>query len=224
MGVLFPHETYDASTIKEESFGGATAKEGGIVQRIILKRLMTVAAMVAMVLAIAVPTFAQILPQGEPGLTDPVSDGGSVPEDVTSTQPSSTEDVALPTTDAANDPTAPAEGGAAHVIPITLSNELCADLTDPLVARTFELVVPDLVKGCLYRVTTPDDTAPVQRASAPSPTPPVNPAPVEEPGSVEPAPVDTTVPADTTSPVDTEAVDTEPTDTTAPVDTTVPSV
>lgn len=173
-------------------------------QRIILKRLVTVAAMVAMVLAIAVPSFAQILPQGEPRVTDPVGDGGSVPEDVTSTQRSSTEDVALPTTDAANDPTAPAEGGAAHVIPITLSNELCADLTDPLVARTFELVVPDLVKGCLYRVSTPDDAAPV------------NPAPVEEPGSVEPAPVDTT------SPVDTEAVDTEPTDTTAPVDTTAP--
>jgi hypothetical protein len=175
--------------------------------------------MVAMVLAIAVPTFAQILPQGEPGVTDPVGDGGSVPEDVTSTQPSSsTEDVALPTTDAANDQAAPAEGGAAHVIPITLSSELCAELTDPLVARTFERVVPDLVKGCLYRVSIPDDTAPVQRASAPSPTPPVNPAPVEEPGAVEPAP------ADMTAPVDTEAVDTEPTDTTAPVDTTVPSV
>lgn len=199
--------------------------------------------MVAMVLAIAVPTFAQILPQGEPGVTDPVGDGGSVPEDVTSTQPSSsTEDVALPTTtDAANDPTAPTEGGAAHVIPITLSSELCADLTDPLVARTFELVVPDLVEGCLYRVSTPDVTAPL------------NPAPVEEPGSVEPAPADTTAPVDTepadttapvdttapldtsvpedttapidtTAPVDTEAVDTEPTDTTAPVDKTVPSV
>jgi hypothetical protein len=201
------------------------------VQRIILKRLVTVAAMVAMVLAIAVPTFAQILPQGEPGVTDPVGDGGSVPEDVTSTQPSSTEDVALPTTDAANDPATPAEGGAAHVIPITLSNELCADLTDPLVASTFELVVPDLVKGCLYRVSTPEDTAPVQRASPPSPTPPVNPASVEEPGSVEPAPADTTAPLDTTAPVDTEPADatvpvdtTVPEDTTAPVDTTVPSV
>src|SRR5215213_8806964 len=59
-GDLFPHETYDASTIEEESIGGAIAKEGGIVQRIILKRLVTVAAMVAMVVAIAVPTFAQI--------------------------------------------------------------------------------------------------------------------------------------------------------------------
>ena len=29
MGVLFPHETYDASTIEEESIGGATAKERG---------------------------------------------------------------------------------------------------------------------------------------------------------------------------------------------------
>jgi hypothetical protein len=85
------------------------------VQRIVLKKLVTVAAMVMLVLAIAVPTFAQILPQGEPGVTDPVGDGGSVSEDVTSTQPSSTEDVALPaTTDAANDPAVPAEGGAAH--------------------------------------------------------------------------------------------------------------
>ena len=169
--------------------------------------------MVAMVLAIAVPTFAQILPQGEPGVTDPVGDGGSVPEGVTSTQPSSTEDVALPaTTDAANDPAAPAEGGAAHVIPITLSDELCAELTDPLVASTFERVVPDLVKGCLYRVSTPVNPAPV------------NQAPVEEPRSVEPAPADTTAPVDTTASVDTEAIDTEPTDTTAPSDTTVPSV
>ena len=83
-------------------------------QRIIVKRLVTVAAMVAMVLAIVVPAFAQILPQGESRVTDPVSDGGSVPEDVTSTQPNSTEDVVLPTTDAANDPTAPAVGGAAE--------------------------------------------------------------------------------------------------------------
>ena len=29
MGVLFPHETYDAYTIEEEPSGGATAKERG---------------------------------------------------------------------------------------------------------------------------------------------------------------------------------------------------
>src|SRR5215217_131529 len=62
-GDLFPHETYDASKIEAESIGDAIAKEGGSVQRIILKRLVTVAALVlAMVLAIAIPTFAQILP------------------------------------------------------------------------------------------------------------------------------------------------------------------
>jgi hypothetical protein len=169
------------------------------VQRIILKRLVTVAAMVlAMVLAIAIPTFAQILPQGESKVTDPVSDGGSVPEDVTSTQP-----------------TAPAVGGAADMIPIKLSNELCADLTNPLVSGTFSLVVPDLVTGCLNRAsepTDPADTAPVQTVSDPSLTPSVNQAPVEEPGSVEPASVhlaeltDKTAPADTAAPADTTTV------------------
>jgi hypothetical protein len=190
-------------------------KRGGIVQRIILKRLVAVAAMVVMVLAIAVPTFAQILPQGEPGVTDPVGDGGSVPEDVTSTLPSSTEDVDLPTTDATNDPTAPVVGGAADMIPIKLSNELCADLTNPLVTGTFSLVVPDLVTGCLNRAsepTDPADTAPVQRVSDTSLTPSVNQAPVEEPGSVEPASghlaelTDKTAPADTAAPADTTTV------------------
>lgn len=168
-----------------------------------------------MVLAIAIPTFAQILPQGESKVTDPVSDGGSVPEDVTSTQPSSTENVDLPTTGGTNDPTAPVVGGAADMIPIKLSNELCADLTNPLVTGTFSLVVPDLVTGCLNRAsepTDPADTAPVQRVSDTSLTPSVNQAPVEEPESVEPASdhlaelKDTTAPADTAAPADTTTV------------------
>jgi septal ring-binding cell division protein DamX len=155
------------------------------VQRIILKRLVTVAAMVlAMVLAIAVPTLAQTLPQGESRVTDPVSDGGSVPEDV-------------------------------DTIPIKLSSELCADLTNPLVSGTFSLVVPDLVTGCLNRAsepTDPADTAPVQTVSDTSLTPSVNQAPVEEPGSVEPASghlaelTDKTAPADTAAPADTTTV------------------
>jgi hypothetical protein len=164
----------------------------------------------AMVLAIAIPTFAQILPQGESKVTDPVSDGGSVPEDVTSTQPSSTEDVVLPTTDAANDSTAPAVGGAADTIPIKLSSELCADLTNPLVTTTFSLVVPDLVTGCLNRAseptTDPADTAPIQKVSDPSLKPSVNQAPVEEPKSAEPASADATAPVDTAAPVDTTTV------------------
>jgi hypothetical protein len=158
------------------------------VQRIILKRLVTVAAMVlAMVLAIAIPTFAQILPQGESKVTDP-----------------------LPTTDAANDSTAPAVGGAADTIPIKLSSELCADLTNPLVTTTFSLVVPDLVTGCLNRAseptTDPADTAPIQKVSDPSLTPSVNQAPVEEPKSAEPASADATAPVDTAAPVDTTTV------------------
>src|SRR5215217_2476955 len=139
--------------------------------------------MVAMVLAIAVPAFAQILPQGESRVTDPVSDGGSVPEDV-------------------------------DTIPIKLSSELCADLTNPLVTRTFALVVPDLVKGCMNRASEPADPADtaVQRESAPSLTPSVNQAPIEEPGSVEPASghlaelTDKTAPADTAAPADTTIV------------------
>jgi hypothetical protein len=45
--------------------GGATAsQEGGIVQRIILKRLLTVVLMVLMVLAMAIPAFATVINTG----------------------------------------------------------------------------------------------------------------------------------------------------------------
>ena len=201
-------------------------------QRIISKRMVTVAAMVAMVLAMAVPTFAQVLPQSsDPAATNPGAGGEeSVPnQDVTSTEPSSTEDAALPTstdttnlptsTDAANnDPAAPAEDNTTDVIPIKLSSELCAEVTDPLVSGTFAHVLPELVQGCLKRSYLPagsSTTAPVQSASEPTHTPPVNPAPVVEPGGpVKPAPVDTTAPADTTT-TDTTPVNPAPTDTTS---------
>jgi hypothetical protein len=174
-------------------------------QRIISKRLVTVAAMVAMVLTIAVPTFAQVLPQSDPEVTNPAAGEESVPnqEDVTSTdgtstEPSSTEDGALPTTtDATNNPAAPAGGSETDVIPIKLSSELCADVTDPLVVGTFEQVLPEVVQGCQ------------ERASIPAGTAPVNPAPVEpaltndtvpaEPAPVEPAPIDTNPPNQATS-------------------------
>src|SRR5918994_7051487 len=140
-------------------------------QRIISKRLVTVAAMVAMVLAIAVPTFAQVLPQSDPEVANPAAGEESVPdqEGVTSTEPSSTEDSALPatttttttttTTDATNDPAAPAGDSETGVIPIELSSELCADVTDPLVVGTFEQVLPEVVQGCQERASIPADTA-----------------------------------------------------------------
>jgi hypothetical protein len=175
-------------------------------QRIISKRLVTVAAMVAMVLTIAVPTFAQVLPQSDPEVTNPAAGEESVPNqedvtstDVTSTEPSSsTEDGALPiTTDATNNPAAPAGGSETDVIPIKLSSKLCADVTDPLVVGTFEQVLPEVVQGCQ------------ERASIPAVTAPVNPVPVEpaltndtvpaEPAPVEPAPIDTNPPNQATS-------------------------
>jgi hypothetical protein len=174
-------------------------------QRIISKRLVTVAAMVAMVLTIAVPTFAQVLPQSDPEVTNPAAGEESVPnqEDVTSTdgtstEPSSTEDGALPTTtDATNDPAAPAGGSETDVIPIKLSSELCADVTDPLVVGTFEQVLPEVVQGCQERASIPAGTAPVNPA-------PVEPAPTNdtvpaEPAPVEPAPIDTNPPNQATS-------------------------
>jgi hypothetical protein len=149
--------------------------------------------MAAMVLAVAVPAFAQLLPQGETGVTNPVAGGESVSEDVTSTEPSSsTEEVGLLPTDSATNPAAPAEGSAAEVIPVELSIELCADVTDPLVVGTFEQVLPDVVRGCLERAPTPAGTAPVNPA-------PVEPAPANdtvpaEPAPTEPAPTDTNPP------------------------------
>jgi hypothetical protein len=173
-------------------------------QRIISKRLVTVAAMVAMVLAIAVPTFAQVLPQSDPEVANPAAGEESVPdqEDVTSTEPSSTEDSALPattttTTDATNDSAAPAGDSETGVIPIKLSDELCADVTDPLVVGTFEQVLPEVVQGCQERASTPAGTAPVNPA-------PLEPAPANEkvpaePAPVEPAPIDTNPPNQATS-------------------------
>ena len=180
-----------------------------------------VAAMVAMVLVMAVPTFAQVLPQSDPGVNDPVGGDGSVSnQDATSPDPSSTEDGALPsttTTDAANnDPATPAGDSATDVIPVKLSSELCAEVTDPLVSGTFAHVLPELVQGCQKRTSVPaSGTAPVQSASEPTHTPPVNPAPVVEPGGsvktspADPATTDTT-PADTT-PADTITPGTTPT-------------
>jgi hypothetical protein len=190
-------------------------------QRIISKRLVTVAAMVAMVLTIAVPTFAQVLPQSDPEVTNPAAGEESVPnqEDVTSTdgtstEPSSTEDGALPTTttttttDATNNSAAPAGGSETDVIPIKLSSELCADVTDPLVVGTFEQVLPEVVQGCQEIASIPASTAPVNPApveSAPTNDKmPVKPAPTNdtvpaEPAPVEPAPIDTNPPNQATS-------------------------
>jgi hypothetical protein len=175
-------------------------------QRIISKRLVTVAAMVAMVLTIAVPTFAQVLPQSDPEVTSPAAGEESVPNqedvtstDVTSTEPSSsTEDGALPiTTDATNNPAAPAGDSETGVIAIKLSSKLCADVTDPLVVGTFEQVLPEVVQGCQERASIPAGTAPVNPA-------PVEPAPTNdtvpaEPAPVEPAPIDTNPPNQATS-------------------------
>ena len=158
-----------------------------------------------MVLAIAVPTFAQVLPQSsDSGVTDPVAYEESVPnQDITSTDPGS----------ATNDPTTPAAGRASDVIPIQLSSELCAQVTDPLAIGMFHYVVPELVQGCLKRASEP---------AGGGTSPPVNPAPVNVPGSAELPPADT-APADTPStdtlPTDTVPTDTPPTDN-VPTDTT----
>ena len=149
---------------------------------------------------VAVPAFAQLLPQGETSVTDPVvGGGGSVPEDVAGTEPSgSTEEVSLPPAEGATNPAAPAGGsGAADVVPVELSSELCADVTDPLVVGTFEQVLPEVVQGCQARVPTPAGTAPVNPV-------PVEPAPANdtvpvEPAPAEPAPIDTNPPNQATS-------------------------
>jgi len=147
-----------------------------------MNKLLIVGLILMLAGLVGVPAFAQVLPQGETGVTDPVGGGGSVPEDATGTEPSSsTEEVGVPT-DGATNPAAPAEGSAADVIPVELSSELCADVTDPLVVGTFEQVLPEVVQGCQARVPTPAGTAPV------------NPAPV-----VEPAPIDTNPPSQGTS-------------------------
>ena len=170
-------------------------------QRIISKRLVAVATMVAMVLTIAVPTFAQVLPQSDPEVTNPAAGEESSPnqEGVASTEPSSsTEDGALPTTtDATNDPAVPTEDSEPDVVPVELSSELCADVTDPLVVGTFEQVLPEVVQGCRERASIPVGTAPANAA-------PVEPAPTNdtvpaEPAPVEPAPIETNPPNQATS-------------------------
>jgi hypothetical protein len=158
-----------------------------------MNKLLIVGLILVVAGLVAVPAFAQLLPQGETAVTDPVGSGGSVPEDVTGTEPSgSTEETGLPPTDGATDPAAPAGGsGAADVVPVELSSELCADVTDPLVIGTFEQVLPEVVQGCQARAPTPAGTAPVNPA-------PAEPAPAES-TPVEPAPVDTNPPNQATS-------------------------
>jgi hypothetical protein len=163
-----------------------------------MNKLLIVGLILIVAGLVAVPAFAQLLPQGETGVTDPVGGGGSVPEGVTGTEPSSsTEDVGVPPTDSATNPAVPAEGSAADVVPVELSSELCADVTDPLVVGTFEQVLPEVVQGCQARASIPAGTAPVNPA-------PVEPAPANdtvpaEPAPVEPAPADTNPPNQATS-------------------------
>jgi hypothetical protein len=157
-----------------------------------MNKLLIVGLILMVAGLVGVPAFAQVLPQGETGVTDPVGGGGSVPEDVTGTEPSSsTEEVDVPT-DGATNPAAPAGGSAADVIPVELSSELCADVTDPLVVGTFEQVLPEVVQGCQARVPTPAGTAPVNPA-------PVEPAPANDTVPAEPAPIDTNPPNQATS-------------------------
>jgi hypothetical protein len=162
-----------------------------------MNKLLIVGLILVVAGLVAVPAFAQLLPQGETAVTDPVGGGGSVPEDVTGTEPSgSTEETAVPPADGATNQAAPAGGSAADVVPVELSSELCADVTDPLVVGTFEQVLPEVVQGCRARASAPAGTAPVNPA-------PVEPAPAEpapaESTPVEPAPVDTNPPNQATS-------------------------
>ena len=158
-----------------------------------MNKLLIVGLILVVAGLVAAPAFAQLLPQGETALTDPVGGGGSVPEDITGTEPSgSTEEVGLPT-DGATNPAAPAgSSAAADVIPVELSSELCADVTDPLVVGTFEQVLPEVVQGCQARASTPAGTAPVNPA-------PVEPAPANDTVPAEPAPIDTNPPNQATS-------------------------
>ena len=166
-----------------------------------MNKLLIVGLILVVAGLVAVPAFAQLSPQGETAVTDPVvGRGGSVPEDVTGTEPSgSTEETGVPPTAGATNPAAPAGGsGAADVVPVELSSELCADVTDPLVVGTFEQVLPEVVQGCQARVPTPAGTAPVNPAPVePAPAndtvPAAEPAPVE-PAPAEPAPIDTNPP------------------------------
>src|SRR5918998_781263 len=148
-----------------------------------MNKLLIVGLILVVAGLVAVPAFAQLLPQGETGVADPVSGGGS------------TEEVVLPA-DSATNQAAPAGGSAAEVIPVELSSELCADVTDPLVVGTFEQVLPEVVQGCQ------------ERASIPAGPAPVNPAPVE-PAPVEPAPANDTVPTEP-APVEPASIDTNP--------------
>jgi hypothetical protein len=158
-----------------------------------MNKLLIVGLILVVAALIAVPAFAQLSPQGETGVNDPVAGGGSVPEGVTGTEPSgSTENVGVPPAAGATNQAAPAGGSAADVIPVELSSELCADVTDPLVVGTFEQVLPAVVQGCQARVSTPAGTAPVNPA-------PVEPAPANDAVPAEPAPIETNPPNQATS-------------------------
>ena len=169
-----------------------------------MNKLLIVGLILVVAGLVAVPALAQVLPQGETAVTDPVvGGGGSVPEDVTGTEPSgSTEETGVPPAEGATNPAAPAGGsGAADVVPVELSSELCADVTDPLVVGTFEQVLPEVVQGCQARVPT---------VPTPAGTAPVNPVPVE------PAPANDTVPAAEPAPVEPAPAEPAPTDSNPP--------
>jgi hypothetical protein len=133
--------------------------EGG---KSLIKKLLVLAVMLMIAAMMAVPTFAQLLPEDQSSAPDAVPSDGST----------STSDTAAPT------------DGSASGAPPSDSSVTCPSATNPLVVDSMQQLLellPGLVQNCL---DVPAQPAPAQPATAEQ-------APVE-PAPVEPASVDTT--------------------------------
>jgi hypothetical protein len=133
--------------------------EGG---RNLIKKLLVLAVMLMLAAMMAVPTFAQLLPE----------DQTSVPAAVPSDESTSTSDGAAPT-----------DSSGTEALPSD-SSVNCPSATNPLVVDSMQQLLEllhGLVQNCL---DVPAEPAPAQPATAEQ-------APVE-PAPVEPASVDTT--------------------------------
>jgi hypothetical protein len=129
--------------------------EGG---RYLIKKLLVLAVMLMLAAMMAVPTFAQLLPE----------DQSSVPEAVPSDGSTSTSDTAAPT-----------DSSGTGALPSD-SSVTCPSATNPLVVDSMQQLLellPGLVQNCL--------DVPAQPATAEQA--PVEPAPVE-PASVDTTP------------------------------------
>ena len=93
----------------------------------LIKKLLVLAVALIIAAMMSVPSFAQLLPEDQSSVTDPVASG----------QPATISDESVP-----------ADTSSLEVLPPDPAS-LCPSVTNPLVIDTMQQLMPELVQTCL---------------------------------------------------------------------------